>query len=114
MEGTSAVGTGRESEPSRKGEVGIAVAGTEGAEVGIAMTGTVGAEVGIDVTGATGTGVEVNEVDPLHPTSARIARVPIKSEPTGRERLWSPGSFPNSITSRKCPKLDIDDGNTAV
>ena len=64
------------------------------ADVGLVMTAGVGAEVGTDADAATGSDSEVGVANPLHPTSAKIVRVPSKSEVTGPEPLFSPVDFP--------------------
>ena len=74
--------------------MGPIVESSRDAAVGSNMTTGVGAEVGTDAGAETGSDFEVGVADPLHPTSARIVRVPSKSEATGPEVLFSPVDFP--------------------
>ncbi len=57
------------------------------ADVGSVMTAGVGAEAGTDVDAATGSDSEVGVAEPLQPTSAKIVRVPSKSEAAGPKAL---------------------------
>ena len=68
------------------------------ADVGSVMTAGVSAEVGTKAGAETGSAFEVGVADPLHPTSARIVRIPSTSEDTGPEVRFSPVDFPLLIS----------------
>ena len=85
--GTSAVGTGP-------------FVGSSGeADGGPAETRDVGDEVGTDVGVVTGS---VGTTDPVHPTSARMVKVPRKSEVTRLEALLSPVDLSRLISLNLC------------
>ena len=73
--------------------MGPIVGSSRNADVRFGMATGAGAEGSTVAGAATGSDIEVGVADPLHPTSARIIRVPIKSEATGPESLSSPLDF---------------------
>ena len=68
------------------------------ADRGFEIPAGVDSEVGTDVGDAIGLGV----TDPEHPTSARMAAIPKKSEGTRPEMLLSPADLFQFISTRSC------------
>ena len=74
-------------------DTGSVVGSSCDAAVVSAMTAAGGTEVGTDVGAATGSDIEVGLADPLHPTTAKIAIAPTKSDATRHRVRYSPLDF---------------------
>ena len=85
-------------------EIGAVMTVDVGADkIGTVMTVDVGAEVGTDAGATTGSGREVGVAEPLQPTSAKIVRVPSKSDATRTEGLLSPVNTKNEARNWVVP-----------
>ena len=94
-------------------EIGAVMTVGVGAEIGTVMAVGVGAEVGTDAGAATGSGREVGVAELMQPTSAKIVRVPSKSDTTRTEGLLSPVNTKNEARNWVVPARGFS-GNVLI